>query len=230
MLSLRVALSRSGLLASNARPAFASLCTTASADSFPVIDVKTRQRTNNSKNGVKKVRKAGQVPGIVHGGQDRGTLISLDAFSLKTQLRTNPYFFNTVMKLKYEGGDDVLCLPEEIQYHPVSEVPLHINFLKVEDGRDIKVSVPLKFVNEEHSPGLKIGGLLNKVAVKLPCLASSPSIPKFLTVDLTGKALGEAVLTSDLDMPEGLKPAIPGWRPVATIKKTRVTTIALRDA
>ena len=139
-----------------------------------ITSFKAEARERTGKGGARALRRAGKVPAIVYGGGEEPTKVALPVKELKRQISTNPRFFSSVVDLELDGK--VLhVLPREAQLHPVTDEPLHIDFVRAEGGARVTVAVPVRFINEPASPGLKRGGVLNIVRreVELVCPADA---------------------------------------------------------
>ena len=164
------------------------------------------ERTVVGKSGARAARRNGQVPAIVYGAKDDPTPIAIDPKILNAELN-KPGFFSQLFDIDV-GGKNQRVLCRDVQYHPVTSVPLHADFLRVSAATRINVEVQVNFINEEESPGLKVGGVLNIVrhAVELNCRADA--IPSELIADLTGKEIGDSIHISSIDLPDGVEPTI----------------------
>ena len=115
--------------------------------------------------------------------------------------------FNRLLDLSVDGKSN-LVLTRDIQFHPVSENPLHVDFLRIGKGSNINVSVPVSFVNEELSPGLKSGGVLNTVRFELELVCPADIIPEKIEIDLEGLVVGDSIKISSVNLPDGVSSAI----------------------
>src|SRR3954464_12863217 len=115
------------------------------------------RREKSGKGPARQVRRDGKVPGIVYGGSSEPMRVALPLRALKRELGTNPRFFSTVFELDF-SGERIKVLPREAQLHPVTDEPLHVDFLRAEVGARVTVEVPVRFVHEDQSPGIKRGG------------------------------------------------------------------------
>lgn len=167
------------------------------------LDVERRERLG--KGGARATRREGRVPAIVYGGEQPPLAISLDTRELQKQFKGHG-FFSRVFELNL-GGETQRVLARELQTHPVTGHPLHLDFLRFGATTRVDVEVEVIFENEEACPGLKKGGMLNIVlhTVSLACLADR--IPESIKVDLTGRDIGDAIHIGDLGLPEGVEPA-----------------------
>ena len=116
-------------------------------------------------------------------------------------------FYTRLYNLKVEDQSEQV-LPREVQLHPVTDVPLHVDFLRLSGETTIRLQIPVHFENEEESPGVKRGGVVNIVRHEVEVNCRADAIPESFTVDLTGLDIGDAVRISDIDLPEGVEPVI----------------------
>lgn len=165
------------------------------------------RRERSGKGPARALRREGKVPAIIYGGHGEPLRIALSLRELKRALGTNPRFFSSVFELNF-GGETLRVLPREAQLHPVSDDPLHVDFLRAESGAMMTVDVPVRFVHEEQSPGLKRGGVLNIVRRTVELLCPADAIPGELVVDLAGREIGDTIHISQVSLPPGVKPTI----------------------
>ena len=169
-------------------------------------------------------RRAGRVPAVIYGNKQTPVLISLDNVELRQRLR-NPGFFAHIFEVKV-NGDTHRVLARDVQFHPVTDRPLHVDFMRFSANTRIEVEVAVNFINEEESPGLKMGGVLNIVRHEVELVCSPENIPESLTVDLTGLEMGDSVHISDIALPDGVNPTITDRDfTIATIAAPTVLTV-----
>ncbi len=168
------------------------------------ISAEIRERAG--KETARAVRRAGFIPGVIYGGNKDPVLISLEKGILDRYLNRIG-FFTRQFEIDV-GGDKHRVLARDVQYHPVSDAPLHVDFLRVTAETKIHVNIEVTFVNEELSPGLKRGGVLNIVRHDIEVMCSVANIPERLEVDLTGLDIGDSVHISQIDLREGVTPTI----------------------
>ena len=118
-----------------------------------------------------------------------------------------PGIYSRLIDLSINGESNIV-LTRDIQIHPLTESPLHVDFLRIGKGSVINVSVPVNFINEEDSPGLKSGGVLNIVRHQLELDCPAENIPEKIEIDLTGLVVGDSIHISSVNLPEGVKPSI----------------------
>jgi|TARA_B100000929_G_scaffold289283_1_gene279578 large subunit ribosomal protein L25 len=165
-------------------------------------------RSDITKGNNNLLRKQGMVPGIVYGGKEKNELISISKKHLKLLL-DQENFLSNVLKIKV-NGKEINVLPREVSYDVVSDEPIHIDFLRMVEGRKIVLEIPVRFINNEKSPGLKRGGVLNIVRRKVELKCPTEGIPKELVFDLDGLDIGASVKISAIKLPENVLPTITG--------------------
>jgi large subunit ribosomal protein L25 len=169
-----------------------------------VLQAEARDRAG--KGAARATRRAGRVPAVIYGNKQPAVMLSLDPVALRQQL-SRPGFFAHIFELKI-GGDAHRALARDVQFDPVTDRPLHVDFMRFSATTRIEVAVVVHFLNEEASPGLKMGGVLNIVRHEVDLVCSPENIPEFLTVDLTGLEIGDSVHISTVSLPEGVRPTI----------------------
>ena len=170
------------------------------------VTFNAESRAQVGKGAARAIRRTGKVPAVIYGANKDPEPISISPAQLRAALG-QPGFFATLFDMDVAGDQQqVLC--RELQVHPVTDVPMHLDFLRVTERTRINLEIQVKFTNEEESPGLKGGGVLNIVrhAVEVVCRAGA--IPEEFIVDLTGLDVGDSVHISDVTLPDGVKPTI----------------------
>jgi large subunit ribosomal protein L25 len=163
-------------------------------------------REGAGKGASRSLRRAGRVPAVIYGEKAPQEMISLEARELRRVLQT-ARFFSTLCNLQV-NGEAVRVLPREVQLHPVTDEPLHVDFVRVGRGARITVTVPVVFAHEDVSRGLKRGGVLNIVRRELELLCPADAIPGEIVVDLKDADIGDSLHISQVALPEGVRPAI----------------------
>ena len=166
----------------------------------------TEPRERAGKGAARATRRAGRVPAVIYGGKIEPSMISIDPLVLNQELN-KPGFFGRVFELG-AGKDAQRVLPRDVQFDPVSDRPIHVDFMRLSADTKVNVEVVVLFVNEELSPGLKVGGVLNIVRRTLALVCVPDAIPESITIDLTGLELGDSIHISHIDLPEGAESAI----------------------
>lgn len=171
-----------------------------------IENLSAEPRAGGGKGAARSVRRQGRVPGIVYGGTEPPVLISLDYSRLIREINRGG-FMHRVFDLGVDG-QTVRVVPRDLQLDPVKDTPLHIDFLRIVAGGRIEVDVPVVFVNENASPGLRRGGVINIVRHEISVRAPAEAIPDAITVDLAGLDINDSVHISSVSLPEGVTPTI----------------------
>ena len=169
-----------------------------------VLEAEARDRVG--KGAARATRRAGRVPCVIYGAKKDPTSISIDPLVLRKSLDAGT-FFSTVYEVKVNGGVERV-LARDVQLHPVTDVPQHVDFLRVTAATKVTVEVPCRFLNEEESEGLRRGGVLNVVRYAIEVLCSVDNIPQEVDVDLAGLDIGDSVHFSHVSLPDGVEPTI----------------------
>jgi large subunit ribosomal protein L25 len=163
-------------------------------------------RDRAGKGASRALRREGRVPAVIYGGNEEPTPIHVEAKELVRQLGSG-HFMNSIVMIEV-GGKPVRTLPKDVALHPVTDRPLHVDFLRLALDAKIHVAIPVVFVNEEASPGLKKGGVLNVVRHELELVCESDKIPEEILLDVTGLDVGDSIHISHVKLPEGSASAI----------------------
>ena len=168
-----------------------------------ISEIKAAARDQAGKGAARAIRREGRIPAIIYGDKSDPQQISLDDKELWMQVRKGQ-FLNTIYMLDVNGKSERV-IPRDIQMHPVRDVPIHVDFLRLGKGAKVTVEVPVQFLNEEDSPGLKRGGVMNVVrhTIELRCVAEA--IPERLDADLAGLDIGDSLHVSSITFPEGVE-------------------------
>ena len=165
-------------------------------------------RNTKSKGQLNALRDAGKVPGIMYGGETANEKISISKKEVKI-LISKDNFLSNVISINLDGKEQKV-LPRDITFETVSDEPIHIDFLRIVEGAKIILEIPVKFINNELSPGLKRGGVLNIVRRKVELKCPTENIPTELVVDLNGLDIGSSIKISSIKLPENVNPTIQG--------------------
>ncbi|MFN0042461.1 MAG: 50S ribosomal protein L25/general stress protein Ctc, partial [Alphaproteobacteria bacterium] len=171
-----------------------------------IMSFKVQARESGGTGAARAVRRTGRIPGILYGENAVPTPISVDAKQLSEQMHRKS-FFVTLYELDIDGKKQRV-LPRDLQLDPVTDIPLHIDFLRVGTGTRIRVNVPVAAANEAGSPGIKRGGVLNIVRHEIEVICRADAIPQRFTIDLDGLDVGDSVKISAVKLPEGVRPVI----------------------
>ena len=165
-------------------------------------------RKTKTKGELNTLRKSGEVPGIIYGGQNENEKISLSKKEVKN-LINKENFLSNVISIKLDEKEQKV-LPRDITFDTISDEPTHIDFLRIVKGSKIVLEIPVRFINNELSPGLKRGGVLNIVRRKVELKCPTENIPNELVVDLEGLEIGTSIKISSIELPENVTPTIQG--------------------
>ena len=165
-------------------------------------------RENTTKGQLNNIINNGDVPAIIYGGKEDNQKISISKKLLKSFIEKEN-FLSSIIQLNINGKSQNV-LPREVKYHIISDEPTHVDFLRVLPGVKIKIEVPVNFINQDKSPGLKRGGVLNIVRRKVELKCPSEKIPKNLTIDLNDVDIGESFKISYIKLDPEVVPTIQG--------------------
>jgi large subunit ribosomal protein L25 len=187
------------------------------------VTFNAESRARVGKGAARAERRNGRVPAVIYGANKDPEAISIDPAQLRAA-RMQPGFFATLFEVEVEGNSQqVLC--RDLQLHPVTDRPMHADFLRVTERTQINVEIPVSFENEEESPGLRQGGVLNVVRHVVEVICRAGSIPNEITVDLAGLEIGDSVHISNVSLPDGVKPTIDRDFTIATIAAPTVAPV-----
>jgi large subunit ribosomal protein L25 len=168
------------------------------------LSAETRERAGKGASRV--LRREGRVPAVVYGNNEAPLSIHLEEKALVKALSTG-HFMNSVVMID-AGGPPARTLPKDVQFHPVTDRPLHVDFLRISEHSKVHVAVPIRFVDEEGSKGLKRGGVLNSVRHELELICDAAEIPEEIQISLAGLDIGDSVHISHVKLPAGSESAI----------------------
>ena len=168
--------------------------------------LKATKRTTVSSGQINKLRSEGFIPAVLYGGKQSNLNISLKKMHLKNLIKTET-FMSKVFDLEIDGSSEK-ALPREIAYDPVSDEPIHIDFIRIVKGSKLILEIPVKFINSEKSPGLKKGGVLNIVRRKVELKCPTENIPNEIIVDLNNIEINTSLKISSVKLPENVSPII----------------------
>lgn len=171
-----------------------------------VISLGAEPRLSAGKGAARATRRAGRVPGIIYGDGKEPLPISFEPRELSRAIN-RAGFFATIVDVSVDGTVH-RTLAREVQYHPISDAALHVDFMRVGAGAQVHVSVPVNFVNHEASPGLRRGGILNIVRHDVDILCAVDAIPDRVIVDLSGLEIGDSIHVERLTLPAGARVAL----------------------
>jgi large subunit ribosomal protein L25 len=170
------------------------------------LTLSAEARDRAGKGASRALRRDGRVPAVIYGNNQDPQSIHVEEKALMKALHTG-HFMNSVVMIGV-GGGNIRTLPKDVAFHPVTDRPLHVDFLRISEHAKITVAVPVVFDNEEASPGLKRGGVLNIVRHELELSCDAAEIPSEIHVDLSGLEVGDTVHISAVTLPKGVESAI----------------------
>ncbi|WP_378949474.1 50S ribosomal protein L25/general stress protein Ctc [Mesorhizobium sp. ANAO-SY3R2] len=169
-------------------------------------ELKAEAREQVGKGSARAVRRDGKVPAVIYGDKQPPLAIALSYKDIFYKIHGGG-FLTTVATIDV-GGQKIKVLPKDYQLDPVRDFPMHVDFLRVGANTEVNVQVPVHFINEEKSPGIKRGGTLNIVRHEVEFHCPANAIPEFITVDLDGTDIGDSIHISAIKLPKGVKPVI----------------------
>jgi len=190
-----------------------------------VLTVDVREGTG--KGAARAARREDLVPGVVYGGSLGPVAINLRGNEIRKALLSGN-FLSHIIELNHEGKNQKV-IARDIQFHPVSDMAMHVDMYRVEAGTKIRVNVPVHFLNEETCPALKRGGVLNIVRHDLELMCPASEIPESIAVDLTGLEIGDSIHMSAVPLPKGVKPTISRDFTIATLQGSRAVLTEVEE-
>mgnify|MGYP006144313167 CR=1 FL=1 len=169
-------------------------------------NLKAIKRETASNGSINKLRETGFIPAILYGGKDANQKISIEKKAIREMINSES-FLSKVLEIEIDGKKEKV-LPREVAYHVVSEEPIHIDFMRIIEGKKVVIEVPVNFKNHPDSPGLKRGGVLNIVRRKVELKCPGESIPNEILIDLTGTDIGTSIKISYVKLPDNVVPTI----------------------
>ena len=163
-------------------------------------------RDRAGKGASRALRRDGRVPAVVYGEKKEPLSIHVEE-KLLSKMLSSGHFMNSIVMIDV-AGKATRTLPKAVDFHPVSSAPIHVDFLRIGEHSKVNVNIPVRFDNEEASPGLKRGGVLNVVQHEIELICDAAEIPEELHIDLTGLDIGDSIHISQVTLPKGAKAAI----------------------
>jgi large subunit ribosomal protein L25 len=198
-----------------------------------IIPAKSRPGTGTG--AARATRRQGDIPAVVYGGAQGPQHISVNGREL-TRNYLKGRFLSTIFVLDIDGAKQRV-IPREVQVHPVSDAPVHADFMRLVEGARIKLFIPVHFKNQDESPGIKKGGVLNIVRHEVEFYCPAERIPQFIEVDLKGYDIADSIHISAIKLPDGIKPVIANRdftvatiAPPTTYQEAATTAAATPDA
>ena len=168
--------------------------------------ISAEQRERVGKGSARAARRAGRVPAVIYGDKKNPVSITLETREI-TKIVNQPGIFGRLLDIQV-GDSKHTVLTRDIQFHPVTDNVLHMDFLRVSGSAKVAVAIAVEFINEDNCPGIKVGGVLNVVRYEVELLCPATTIPEKITVDLKGLKIGDSVHISTIDLPDGVTPTI----------------------
>ena len=165
-------------------------------------------RNTKTKGDISSLRIKGSIPAIIYGGSEKNQKISLGKKNIKNLIEKKNFLSN-IISLSIDGKSESV-LPKEIVWDPITDEPIHIDFLRIVKGATVVLEIPVKFINNDKSLGLKRGGVLNIVRRKVELKCPAANIPTELVVDLDNLDIGASIKISSINLPENVFPVIQG--------------------
>lgn len=172
-----------------------------------IPDLIATVRTGTGKGAARQARRDGLVPGVVYGGGTDPLPINIQFNVLLKKLKEGR-FLSTLFNLKVEGHDDVRVICRNVQRHVVKDLPTHLDLMRLHRNTRINLYIPVEFINEDISVGLKRGGTLTTVRPEVELVVTADNIPTSIVVDLAKVDIGDIVHISNVELPEGSRPTI----------------------
>src|SRR3954465_14930029 len=191
------------------------------------LSAETRERAG--KGASRHLRREGRVPAVVYGNNEEALSIHLEEKALVKAL-SGGHFMNSVVMID-AGSAPVRTLPKDVQFHPVTDRPLHVDFLRISEHSKVHVNVPIRFTGEEESRGIKRGGVLNAVRHELELVCDAAEIPDEIEISLAGLNIGDSLHISAVTLPKGVESAITDRDfTIATIVPSSGSVMEAEDA
>lgn len=163
-------------------------------------------RDKAGKGASRAVRRTGRVPAVIYGNGQPATPIHVEE-KLLVRLLSTGHFMNSVVEIEV-GGETVRTLPRDVQFHVVTDRPIHVDFLRLTGDAVVTVAVPVHFVDEDKSPGMKRGAVLNVVRHEIQLDCTPDNIPDQIDISLAGRDVGDSIHISAVTLPAGVSPHI----------------------
>ena len=168
--------------------------------------ISAEQRERVGKGSARAVRRAGCIPAVIYGDKKKPIGITLESREI-TKIVHQPGIYGRLLDIKVSGSKHTV-LTRDIQFHPVTDNVLHMDFLRVSGSAKVAVAIAVEFINEDDCPGIKVGGVLNVVRYEVELLCPATTIPEKIIVDLQGLKIGDSVHISTIELPDGVTPTI----------------------
>jgi len=173
-----------------------------------IQELAVEARANRGKGPAYQTRQKGLIPAIIYGGTDAPETIAVDYRTLERAIEKGG-FLTTLLMLN-GSGKKTRVIPRQVQLDPVSDRPVHVDFLRLADGASVRIEIPVHFKGQGESPGLKKGGVLNIVRHQIEMICPADHIPNEIVIDVSKLDIAETVHISAVKLPEGAKPVVRG--------------------
>jgi large subunit ribosomal protein L25 len=171
-----------------------------------MVELKATNREATGKAANRAIRKEGRVPAVVYGDGQEPQSVTVEYKEVFKQVLTG-HFLSTVYMLDLEGKK-VRVIPRDVQLHPVRDFPVHVDFMRIGKSSRVEVEVPVQFIDEAESPGLKRGGVLNIVRHEIELSCPADAIPENIEISLKGAEIGDSIHISAVKLPKNVTPTI----------------------
>ncbi|ASR11380.1 MULTISPECIES: 50S ribosomal protein L25/general stress protein Ctc [Rhizobium] len=178
-------------------------------------ELKAEARERVGKGSARELRRNGLIPAVIYGDKLAPIAIALNTNEVTKRIHAGS-FMTTVATIDVDGKKHKV-LPKDYQLDPVRDFTMHVDFLRVSGNTQVTVEIPVHFINEEKSPGLKVGGVLNIVRHEVEVHCPADAIPEFFNIDLSGKKIGDSIHIAEVTLPKGVTPVIDRDFTIATI-------------
>tara|TARA_R110000824_G_scaffold38856_1_gene118226 strand:- start:1811 stop:2488 length:678 start_codon:yes stop_codon:yes gene_type:complete len=165
------------------------------------LTISAEPRERAGKGASRALRREGRVPAVIYGDKKEAIAIHVEARALNKLLGTG-HFMNSLVQVELNGVK-TRTLPKDVAFDPVSDRPLHVDFFRLAKGAKVQVDIPVVFINQEDSPGLKRGGVMNVVRHELDLMCDADHIPDQIEIDVTGLEIGDSIHISSITLPTG---------------------------
>ena len=170
------------------------------------LTISAEPRERAGKGASRALRREGRVPAVIYGDKKEAVAIHIEERALNKLLGTG-HFMNSLVQVEVDGKK-TRTLQKDVAFDPVSDRPLHVDFFRLAKGAKVQVDIPVVFINQEESPGLKRGGVLNVVRHELDLMCDADKIPDEIEIDVTGLEIGDTIHISSITLPEGSESVI----------------------
>ncbi len=170
------------------------------------LTISAEPRERAGKGVSRALRREGRIPAVIYGDKKEAIAIHVEERALNKLLGTG-HFMNSLVQVEVDGKK-TRTLPKDVAFDPVTDRPLHVDFFRLAKGAKVQVNIPVVFINEEESPGLKRGGVMNVVRHELDLMCDADHIPDQIEIDVTGLEIGDSIHISSITLPTGAESSI----------------------